>query len=165
VGTFAVQIAKAFGAEVTGVAGPVKQDTVRALGADHVLDYTVDDITNTARRYDVILDIGGNRRLADLRAALTHRGRLIIVGGETDGRLLGGSSRQIRAMMLSPFVAAKLGTFIASENAKDLDDLRGLIEAGKVAPVIDRSYPLAEVPAAIRHLLDGHTRGKVAITI
>jgi NADPH:quinone reductase-like Zn-dependent oxidoreductase len=165
VGTFAVQIAKALGAEVTGVCSTAKVDTVRALGADHVLDYTVDDVTNPVRRYDVILDIGGNRRLAELRAALAPRGRLIIVGGETDGRWLGGSSRQIRALMLSPFIAAKLGTFVASENAKDLDDLRELIEAGKVTPVIDRRYPLAEVPAAIRHLLDGHARGKLTITV
>lgn len=165
VGTFAVQIAKAFGAEVTGVCSAAKVDTVRALGADHVLDYTVDDIANLERRHDVILDTGGNRRLADLRAALTREGRLIIVGGETDGRLLGGSGRQIRAMMLSPFVAAKLGTFVASENAKDLDDLRDLIEAGKVTPVVERSYPLAEAPAAIRHLLDGKAQGKLAITV
>ena len=165
VGTFAVQIAKALGAEVTGVASPAKLDTVRALGADHVLDYTVDDITNPEHRYDVILDIGGNRRLAELRAALTHRGRLIIVGGETDGRLLGGSSRQIRAMMLSPFIAAKLGTFIASENTTDLDELRELIEAGKVTPVVERSYPLADAPVAIRHLLDGDARGKLAVTV
>jgi NADPH:quinone reductase-like Zn-dependent oxidoreductase len=165
VGTFAVQIAKAFGAEVTGVCSTAKVDTVRALGADHVLDYTVDDVINPEQRYDVILDIGGNRRLADLRAALARRGRLIIVGGETDGRWLGGSSRQIRALMLSPFIAPKLGTFVASENAKDLDDLRELIEAGKVTPVVDRSYPLAEVPAAIRHLLDGRARGKLTVTV
>jgi len=165
VGTFAVQIAKASEAEVTGVASPAKLDTVRALGADHVLDYTVDDVTNPEHRYDVILDIGGNRRLADLRAALARRGRLIIVGGETDGRWLGGSSRQIRAMMLSPFVAAKLGTFLASENAKDLDELRELIETGIVTPVLDRSYPLADAPAAIRHLIDGHARGKLAVTV
>jgi len=107
----------------------------------------------------------GNRRLADLRAALARRGRLIIVGGETDGRWLGGSSRQIRAMMLSPFVAAKLGTFLASENAKDLDELRELIETGIVTPVLDRSYPLADAPAAIRHLIDGHARGKLAVTV
>jgi NADPH:quinone reductase-like Zn-dependent oxidoreductase len=165
VGTFAVQIAKAFGAEVTGVCSAAKVDTVRALGADHVLDYSVDDGLNPERPYDVILDIGGNRRLAALRAALTRRGRLIIVGGETDGRWLGGSSRQMRAVMLSPFIAAKLGSFVASENAKDLRDLRELIEAGKVTPVIGRSYPLTEVPAAIRHLLDGHARGKLTVTV
>ena len=165
VGTFAVQIAKSVGAEVTGVCSTPKVDTVRALGADHVLDYTVDDVTDPVRRYDVIIDTGGNRRLGDLRAALAPHGRLIIVGGETDGRWLGGSGRQIRASVLSLLIAENLGTFIASENAEDLDALRELIEAGKVTPAIDRSYPLAEVPAAIRYLLDGHARGKLTITV
>lgn len=165
VGTFAVQIAKAFRAEVTGVCSHNKLDTVRAIGADHVLDYAVDDITNTGQRYDVILDTGGNRRLAELRAALTTRGRLVIVGGETDGRWLGGSGRQIRATLLSPFVGAKLGTFICSENAADLKTLGDLIETGAVTPAIDRTYPLEDVPAAIRHLLDGSARGKIAVTI
>ena len=139
VGTFAVQIAKAYGAEVTGVCSPSKVDLVRSIGADHVIDYTVEDIADSERRYDVILDIGGNRRLSDLRRALTHTGQLVIVGGETDGRWLGGSDRQIRAILLSKLVSQKLGTFIASENAVDLGALRELIEAGKVTPVIDRT--------------------------
>jgi NADPH:quinone reductase-like Zn-dependent oxidoreductase len=165
VGTFAVQIAKEFGAEVTGVCSTAKMDAVRALGADHVIDYTSDDFADGTHRYDVILDIGGNRRLSHLRRAITHRGRLVIVGGETDGRFLGGSDRQLRALVLSPFVGQKLGTFVASENAEDLRVLRELIEAGKLAPAVDRTYPLSEVPAAIRYMLDGHARGKVVISV
>ena len=165
VGSFAVQIAKSLQAEVTGVASPAKVDAVRALGADHVIDYTRQDATDGGRRYDVILDIGGNRPLSQLRRALTPTGRLVIVGGETDGRWLGGSDRQIRATLLSRFTAQQLGTFIASENAPDLDALRELIEAGAVTAAVDRSYPLAEVPAAIRHLLDGRARGKVVVSV
>jgi NADPH:quinone reductase-like Zn-dependent oxidoreductase len=164
VGTFAVQIAKAFGAEVTGVCSTAKLDAVRALGADHVVDYTTDDFADAEHRYDVVLDIGGNRRLSHLRRALTRQGRLVIVGGETDGRWLGGVDRQVRAVLLSPFVSQKLGTFVASENADDLIILRELIEAGTLAPAIDRSYPLSEVPAALRYLLDGHAQGKVVIS-
>ncbi len=165
VGTFAVQIAKAFGAEVTGVCSTSKVDLVRALGADHVIDYTSDDFAGGETRYDAILDIGGNRRLSHLRRALTAKGRLVIVGGETDGRLLGGSDRQLRAMALSPLVSQKLGTFISSENADDLVVLRDLIDSGKVVPAIDRTYPLGDVPAAIRRVIDGHARGKVVITV
>jgi NADPH:quinone reductase-like Zn-dependent oxidoreductase len=165
VGTFAVQIAKAYGAEVTGVCSTAKVDVVRALGADHVIDYTREDFADGKHRYDVILDIGGNRRLSHLRRALTPRGRLVIVGGETDGRWLGGIDRQLRAHLLSLFVGQKLGTFIASENAGDLAALRELIEAGKITPAVDRTYPLSEVAAAIRHMLDGRARGKLVITI
>jgi NADPH:quinone reductase-like Zn-dependent oxidoreductase len=165
VGTFAVQIAKAFGAEVTGVCSTAKLDAVRALGADHLVDYTTDDFAAGEHRYDVILDIGGNRRLSHLRRALTRRGRLVIVGGETDGRWLGGVDRQVRALLLSPLVSQKLGTFVASENAKDLMALRQLIDSGQLAPVIDRSFPLSEVAAAIRYLLDGRARGKLVITV
>jgi len=165
VGTFAVQIAKAFGAEVTGVCSTAKLDAVRAIGADHVVDYTTDDFADGEHRYDVVLDIGGNRRLSHLRRALTRRGRLVIVGGETDGRWLGGVDRQVRALLLSPFVSQKLGTFVASENAKDLMALRELIDSGQLAPVIDRSYPLNEIATAIRYLLDGRAHGKLVITI
>src|SRR5688572_20035717 len=128
VGTFAVQIAKAFGGEVTGVSSTAKIDAVRAIGADHVIDYTRDNFADGTHRYDVILDIGGNRRLSHLRRALTPKGRLVIVGGETDGRWLGGSDRQLRALALSPFVGQKLGTFVTSENAEDLIVLRELTE-------------------------------------
>jgi NADPH:quinone reductase-like Zn-dependent oxidoreductase len=165
VGSFAVQIAKAFGAEVTGVCSTGKVDMVRALGADAVLDYTREDFADGGSRYDVILDIGGNARLSSLRRALTPRGRLIIIGGETSGRLLGGTSRQIRAQLLSPFIGQKLGTFVASENAADLNALRDLIQAGKLAPAVDRTYPLTEAAAAIRHLLDGQARGKIVISV
>ncbi|MDQ1660436.1 MAG: hypothetical protein QOJ68_416 [Blastococcus sp.] len=165
VGSFAVQIAKGFGAEVTGVAGPAKLDLVRSLGADHVLDHSREDFADGGPRFDVVLDIGGNSGLARLRRAITPRGRLVIVGGETDGRLLGGSSRQIRATLLSPFVSQTLGSFIATENAADLTALTELIEAGQVSPTIDRIYPLAETAAAIRHLLDGQARGKLVVSV
>ena len=165
VGTFAVQIAKAYDAQVTGVCSTRKVDLVRSLGADDVIDYTQDDFTRGAQRYDVILDTGGNRRLSDLRRALTPRGRLVLVGGETGGRLLGGSERSIRALALSPLVRQKLGTFIASENAADLVVLRDLAEAGKITPAVDRTYPLGEAAAAITHLQDGRARGKVVISV
>ena len=165
VGTFAVQIAKSYGAEVTGVCSTAKVDLVRSIGADHVIDYTLEDFADGQRRYDVILDIGGNATLARLRRALTPRGTLVIAGGETDGRLLGGADRQLRAIALSPFVGQKLGTYISSENAEDLIVLKELIESGKVTPAIDRTYSLTEVPDAIRYIEGGRARGKVAITI
>jgi NADPH:quinone reductase-like Zn-dependent oxidoreductase len=151
VGTFAVQMAKAFGAEVTGVCSTAKVDLVRSLGADHVIDYTRGDFADGEHRYDAILDIG--------------RGTLLIVGGETSGRLLGGSDRQIRALLLSPFVSQKLGTFVASENAADLRAITELIEAGKVAPAVERTFQLADTAAAIRHVHEGRTHGKVVVTI
>jgi len=165
VGTFAVQLAKALGAEVTGVASTAKVDLVRSLGADHVIDYRRDDVADGQRRYDLILDIGGNRSLSHLRRALTPHGTLVIVGGEGGGRWIGGFDRQIRAHMLSPFVGQKLGTFIAKESAEDLSALNELIEAGTLAPVIDRTYPLSEAPDAIRHVEAGHARGRVVITV
>jgi NADPH:quinone reductase-like Zn-dependent oxidoreductase len=165
VGSFAVQIAKAFGAEVTGVCSTAKVDLVRALGADHVIDYTREDFADGQHRYDVILDIGGNRRLSHLRRALTPKGRLVIVGGETEGRWLGGTDRQLRARLLTLFVSQKLGTFVASENAADLVALRELIEAGQIKPLIDRTYALREVATAIRDLIDGRARGKIVITV
>ena len=162
VGTFAVQIAKAYGADVTGVCGPSKVDLVRGLGADAVVDYTRDDLP---RGFDVILDIGGNTPLPELRASLTPAGRLVIVGGETSGRWLGGTDRQIRASLLSPFVRQTLGTFVASENAADLDVLRDLVESDGVRPVIDRTYALGDVAAAIDHVTGGHARGKVVVSV
>ncbi|MGY1696069.1 NAD(P)-dependent alcohol dehydrogenase [Geodermatophilus sp. SYSU D00814] len=165
VGSFAVQLAKSAGAEVTGVSSTGKVDEVRALGADHVLDYTREDITDGRRRYDVVLDIGGNRRLSRLRRVLASRGRLVIVGGENGGRWLGGTDRQIRARLLSVFVRQQLGTFINKENARDLHTLREMIDAGTLTPAVDRAYPLDELPAAIRYLLDGHTRGKIVVAV
>jgi NADPH:quinone reductase-like Zn-dependent oxidoreductase len=166
VGTIAVQIAKAFGAEVTGVCSTGKVDLVRSLGADHVVDYLLEeDLAVGERRFDVILDTGGNRPLRALRRALTPTGTLVIVGAETGGRWLGGLDRQLRAMALSPFVGQRLGTFIASENAADLVALADLLESGAVTPVVDRAFPLAETPAALRHLREGRARGKVVIDL
>jgi NADPH:quinone reductase-like Zn-dependent oxidoreductase len=165
VGSFAVQIAKALGAEVTGVSSTAKVDAVRALGADAVVDYTREDVTDGRVRYDVVLDIGGNRRLARLRRALAPRGRLVIVGGETGGRWLDGFDRQLRATLLAPFVGQELGFFVAKENAADLDALRELIEDDQVTPAIDQVYPLGESIAAIRHVLDGRATGKVAVSV
>lgn len=165
VGSFAVQIAKTFGAEVTGVASTPKVEAVRALGADHVVDYTREDVTDGGKRYDVVLDIGGNRKLSGLRRLLIPRGRLVIVGGETDGRWLGGTDRQIRASLLSPFVGQKLGTFVAKENAADLVALGQLLETGAVTPAIDRSFPLDQTVAAVRYLLDGKACGKIVVTV
>ena len=165
VGTFAVQIAKAFGAEVTGVCSTKKVDLVRSIGADHVIDYTLDDFADGEQRYDVILDNGGNTSVRRLRSALTPAGTLVIVGGETDGRWFGGIDRGMRAHMLSPFVGQKLGTFLASEQAADLIELGELIESGKVTPIVDKTFPLSEVPAAINYMREGRARGKVAITL
>ncbi len=165
VGTFAVQIAKAFGAEVTGVCSTAKIELVRSLGADHVIDYQRGEITDDGRRYDVILDIGGHRSLTRLRRALTPRGRLVIVGSETGGRWLGGIDRLLRAPLFSLFVNQKLGALVSSENADDLIALTGLIESGAVTPAIERTYPLAETAKAIQHMQEGRTRGKVVITV
>ena len=164
VGSFAVQVAKAFGAQVTAVCSAGKADFVRSLGADHVLDYRRDDFVDSGP-YDVILDINGNATLQRLRRALTPKGTLVITGGETGGRWLGGNDRQLRALLLSPLVGQRLRTFISSENHDDLHALTELIEAGKVTPAVDRHFPLAEAPEAIRYLLDGQARGKVAITM
>jgi NADPH:quinone reductase-like Zn-dependent oxidoreductase len=164
VGTFAVQIAKAYGADVTGVCSTAKADVVKSIGADRVIDYTREDIADGGRCYDVILDTGGNRPLRQLRRALTPRGTLVIIGGETDGRWLGGSDRQLRSVMLSPFTRQHLGTLLCSENQADLIALTKLIESGQVTPVIDKVYPLSETIAAIRYMRDGHAQGKVVIT-
>ena len=165
VGTFAVQLAKHFGAHVTGVCSTAKVDLVRSLGADEVVDYTREDFADGSHRYDLILDTGGHSPLKKLRRALTPRGTLVVVGSETGGRWLGGSERSLRAMLLSPFVGQRLRPLLSSERAEDLELLRELIEAGKITPAVDRTYPLGEVPEAIRYLRDGQARGKVAITI
>jgi len=165
VGSFAVQVAKAFGAEVTGVCSTAKTDLVRSLGADHVIDYTEKDFATGTTRYDVILDTGGNRSLSDLRRVLRPEGTLVIVGGEGGGKWLGGIDRQLRATVLSPFVRQKLGTWISKENEEDLQTLRELVEAGKITPAVDRTFPLGEAPEAIRYLREGHARGKVVVTV
>lgn len=165
VGTFAVQLAKAFGAEVAGVCSTGKVDLVRSLGADHVIDYTRTRFADEARRYDLILDIAGVRPVAELRKALTARGTLVIVGGEGDGRWVGPVGRLLRALALSPFVKHNLRGLFSTENHKDLETLRALIEEGKITPVIDRTYPLADAAEAIRYVSQGHTRGKIVITV
>jgi NADPH:quinone reductase-like Zn-dependent oxidoreductase len=165
VGTYAVQVAKVFGAQVTGVCSTTKVELVRSLGADHVIDYTREDFADGQQRYEVILDIGGNASLSRLRRALTAKGTLVIAGGETDGRWLGGTDRQLRALVLSRFVGQKLGTFVSRENHGDLLVLKELIEAGRVMPVVDRAYPLSDVPDAIRYMREGRARGKVVITV
>ncbi len=164
VGSYAVQIARAFGAEVTGVCSASKADLVGELGAHQVLDYRTDDFAQHGP-FDVIIDINGNASLKRLRKAMTPKGTLVIVGGETGGRWLGGTDRQLRAMALSPFIGQRLRVFINSENHVDLLAMTELIETGQVAPALERVFPLAEAAAAIEYLLDGHVRGKVAITV
>jgi len=161
VGTFAVQIAKAYGANVTGVCSTSKVEMVRSIGADQVIDYTRGEI---AGRYDVIIDTGGNSTLARLRSLLKPDGTLVIVGGEGGGRWF-GIGRQLRAMMLSRSKGQKLRSFICKENYEDLLVLKDLIEAGTLTPIIDRTYPLAGVPDAIRRLQDGHVQGKLVVTL
>jgi NADPH:quinone reductase-like Zn-dependent oxidoreductase len=165
VGSFAVQIATAYGAEVTGVCSTAKVDFVRSLGADRVLDYTTTGITDDGRRYDVILDIGGNRPLRELRRALTPTGTLVFVGGETGGRWLGGLQRQLWAAAISPFLKQRMVMFVAGEQAPDLDELRDLIEAGKVTPAVDRIFGLDRAAEAIAYVRDGRAQGKVVLSI
>lgn len=165
VGSYAVQLAKAFGAEVTGVCSTAKLDLVRSLGADHVVDYNREDFARGTSRYDLVLDIGGNSSLSRLRSALTPTGTLVIVGGEEGGKWTGGFGRSLRAPLLSPFVRQRLTMLASKERAGDLERLSPLIEAGKVVPSIDRTYPLDRVAEAMRHLEAGEVRGKVAITI
>ncbi|MFG2341848.1 NAD(P)-dependent alcohol dehydrogenase [Streptomyces yangpuensis] len=166
VGTYAVQLAKAFGAHVTGVCSTAKTDLVRSIGADEAVDYTRGDPVDGSRRYDLIIDIAGNRPLSRLRRALSARGTLVIVGGEEGGRWIGGNQRQLAALLLSPFVGHRLVPLtVMKQHRSDLEALTELIEAGTVTPVVDRTYPLAEVPDAIRHLRGGQVRGKIAIRL
>ena len=165
VGTFAVQIAKAFGAEVTGVCSARNIDMVRSIGPDHVIDYTREDFTERGQRYDLIFQLAGTRSASDYRRSLTPKGTLVLASGESGGRWIGPVARIIRALLVSPFVSQKLTNFTVKPNSKDLQTLKELIEAGKVTPVIDRTHSLAEVPDAIRHLEEGHTQGKVVIAL
>jgi NADPH:quinone reductase-like Zn-dependent oxidoreductase len=164
VGMYAVQIAKSFGAEVTGVCSTAKVDMVRSIGADHVIDYTREDFTRIGKRYDLILDVGGNRSLSQLRRALTPGGTLALVGGEGGDRWI-GIGRPVQALLMSPFVRDKLRPVASKPNQADLEFLKDLVEAGKVTPVIDRTYPLSETADAMRHLEEGRARGKVVITV
>ena len=166
VGTFAVQIAKAFGAEVTGVCSTSKLDLVRSIGADDVIDYTREDFTDGSRRWDVIVDTAGRRPLSRLRRALTSKGTLVIVGGDGGGRWTVGFFRgMLRAPLLSLFVGQRLDWLNSKVSVEDLQALAELIQAGKVTPVIGQSYSLSETPDAIRHLATGHAGGKLVIAV
>jgi NADPH:quinone reductase-like Zn-dependent oxidoreductase len=165
IGSFAVQLAKAAGAEVTGVCRTDKLDLVRSWGADHVIDYRKQDFADGAHHYDLIIDIAGNSPLTRLRRALTPHGTAVIVGGESKGNLTGGFERQLRALMLNPFVGQRLTGLASKERASDLQVLAGHIEAGTVIPRIHRTYPLDQVPNALRDLEAGEVRGKYAIVI
>jgi NADPH:quinone reductase-like Zn-dependent oxidoreductase len=165
VGSFAVQLAKAFGAEVTGVASTAQLDLVRSIGADDVVDYTREDVTDGTRRWDLVLDTAGHRPLSRLRRALTPDGTLVIVGSEGRGRWLGGFDRQLRAVLLSRFVSQRLRMLSSKPRQEDLRVLQELIGAGKLKPLVDGTYPLAEVPEAIRYLVGGHGRGKIIIAV
>jgi NADPH:quinone reductase-like Zn-dependent oxidoreductase len=166
VGSFAVQLAKAFGAHVTGVASTSQLELVRSIGADEVLDYTRDDVTDGTRHWDLILDTAGHRSLSRLRRALAPQGTLVIVGSEVRGRWMGGFDRNLRAVALSRLVGQRLRMLSSKPRQEDLRTLQALMEAGKVTPVIDRTYPLAEVPEAIRYLVEGHGGGgKIIITV
>ena len=165
VGSFAVQLAKAFGAEVTGVCSTAKLDLVRSLGADHVIDYATGDFADGVHHYDLILDIAGNPALSRLRRALAPAGTAVLVGGEEGGSLTGGMNRQLRAVALSRFTGQRLTSCLCKERFADLERLTGLIEAGQLTPCVDRAYPLDQVPEAMRYLAAGKARGKIAITI
>ena len=161
VGTFAVQIAKSFGAEVTGVCSTRKSDMVRALGADHVIDYTQEDFTRNGQRYDLILAVNGYRPISNYKRALNDKGIYVMVGGS--------SAQLFQALLLGPFVSMtgskKMGALSAKPDQEDLVFVKELVEAGKVIPVIDRRYPLSGVAEALRYLEEGHARGKVVITV
>jgi len=165
VGTFAVQLAKALGAEVTGVCSTTNVDLVRSLGADHVIDYTQDDFTRGEQRYDLILQVAGTSSPSDCRRALTPKGTLVLISGDSDDRWIGPVARIVKALLLSPFVSQRMVNFTVAPNKEDLQALKELIEAGKLTPVIDRTYSLSEAPEAIRYLEEGHARGKVVITV
>jgi NADPH:quinone reductase-like Zn-dependent oxidoreductase len=165
IGTLAVQMAKALGAEVTSVCSTRNLDLVRSIGADHVIDYTKVDFTRTGQRYDFILDNVANHSLSDLRRALTPKGTLVPNGGGFDHRWIAGGGRLIRAKLSFAFGSQSVRTFIASAKRQNLVALKELIEAGTITPVIDRTYPLSEVPEAIRYLGQGHARGKVVISV
>ena len=165
VGTFAVQIAKAFGAEVTGVCSTRNVEMVASIGADQVIDYTREDFTRAGRRYDLLVDIAGNRSLSETRRVLVPKGTLVAVGGPDKGRWIGPLARTARMAVLSPVVSQRMTFFLARQNKEDLAVLRDLLDAGKVTPVIDRVYPLSDVAEAMRYLETGHARCKIVITV
>ncbi len=165
VGTYAVQLAKALGTEVTGVCSAGKADLVRSLGADHVIDYAQQDFADDDQRFDLILDIAGNPSPSHLRRALTPKGTAVIVGGEEGGNMTGGMGRQLRALMLSVVVRQRLTMFIAKQRAADLERIAGFLAAGTITPSLDRTYPLEQAPEAMRRLEAGDVRGKIVITV
>ena len=167
VGTFAVQIAKSYGAEVTGVCSTRNLDLVRSLGADHVIDYTKEDFAKSEQRYDVILDNVPNHSLSECRRILTPNGKYVMIGGggPNDSRWVGPFGRVIHTLVLSPFISQKMGMMMADANQKDLTVLADMMQTGKLKPVIDRTYKLDQVPDAIRYLEEGHARGKVIIAV
>ena len=165
VGTFAVQIAKSFDAEVSGVCSTKNLDMVRALGAEHVIDYTKEDFTHSGQKYDLIFQLAGTLSPSECRSALTSNGTLVISSGESEGRWIGPVDRVIKALVLSAFVSQKMVSFTVKPNREDLQLLKQFIEAGTLTPVIDRTYPLAQLPEAIGYLEEGHTRGKVVISV
>ena len=167
VGTFAVQIAKSFGADVTGVCSTRNVDLVRSLGADQIIDYTKEDFTKGEQRYDVIIDNVANHSLSECRRVLTPKGKYVMIGGggANEQGLIGIMARPLKAMVLSLFVSQQMGMMMADANQKDLTVLGDLMQSGKMKPVIDRTYKLSEVPAAIAYLEEGHARGKVVITL
>lgn len=164
VGTFAVQIARSFGAEVTGVCSTRNVDLVRSIGADHVVDYTQEDFTQSGERHDLMLDMVANRSVSDCRRALSPKGTLVLVGGR-GGPWLMGMGRTIRALVLSPFVSQSMRFLVSMPNKEDLVVLKEFVEAGKVTPVIDRTYPLSETSEALVYVEEGHTQGKTVITV
>lgn len=164
VGSVAVQVAKADGAEVTGVCGPRDQELATSFGADHVIDYTREDFTDGTHRFDVIIDVFGRTPVRRLRRALTPQGRLVITGGEGD-RWIGGTQRQLWAMLLSPFVGQSLRAFVAKENTETLEAINDLVAEGKVRPVLGRKYPLVEAPDAVAALEAGSTSGRIVLTV
>ena len=164
VGTFAVQIAKAFGAEVTGVCSTANLEMVRSIGADHVIDYTREDFTKSGQKYDLILDIAGSRPLSSCRRVMTPSGTFVVVGGP-GGRWIRPADRALKAILMNRFVSQRMLPFLSHASKDDLLVLKELIEAGKVTAVIDRTYPLSETPEAVRYVEQGHARGKVVITV
>lgn len=165
VGTFAVQIGRALGAEVTGVCSTAKVDLVRSIGADHVIDYTKEDFTRSGQRYDALIDIAGGKSVSECIRVLNPRGVLVSVGGPVNGQWIGPLTGPARLLVLSPFVTQRLVPFLAQQRRDDLAVLRQLLEDKNVTPIIGRKYPLTEVPEALRYLAEGHATGKVVITV
>jgi NADPH:quinone reductase-like Zn-dependent oxidoreductase len=165
VGTFTAQLAKSFGAEVTGVCSGAKAELVRSIGADHVIDYAREDFTRGRQRYDLIVDIVGDHGLGDIRRTLTRTGTLVVVGAPDKGRWLGPLAGLGRMLVVAPFVSQRLLPMLAHDSREDLELLRGLMESGKLTPVVGRTYPLSETADAIRYLEEGHATGKIVVTV